>query len=137
MEKSFERSLASLPLIFDFLREFEVRHRLSPNDAGNLELIVDELFTNCVEHAGGSAPVRIDLEFVENGLVALTVTDPDSEHFDVTRAKKSDTFLPLDLVTIGGLGLHLVKHTAEHVDYEYRDRVSKTRVHIKLRGKPS
>jgi anti-sigma regulatory factor (Ser/Thr protein kinase) len=141
MERKFERRLEALNQVFDFIHEFEVDQDLAPQDARNIGLIVDELFTNCVRHGGGSQmPVEIHLLRSDQDTVQVTILDPDASFFDITQFPKADaiskegTPRPLDRITIGGLGLHLVKATSQHIAYQYKDRASETQVEVRVVG---
>lgn len=85
-----------------------------------LRLVVEELVTNvikygCVENEG--SVIVLEAEFLDDTL-RITVTD-DARDFDPRTVPPP----PLDGANraVGGLGLHLIRTTADSVDYERVD----------------
>ena len=84
----------------------------------NLEL--DELITNTVTHGSFEAGIdpRIDIHLkVELDILTLTMEDNGSP-FDPTLETAPNITAPLESRTVGGLGLHLIKHFASRISYE-------------------
>ncbi len=59
--------------------------------------------------------------------VTVTIVDQDAAEFDVTRERHVDTSASLDQRKPGGLGLHLIQHMVDTLEYDYRDGRSKIR----------
>lgn len=128
MEKKFKRDIGSLEDIFAFLSEFKRRSNIDNSAAFGLDLIVEELFTNMVKYnSEGSNDILISLEKTGNRLV-LIFNDYDGEPFDITKVGEVNTKQCLEERKVGGLGIHLVKTIADHIDFEYHDRSSKITV---------
>jgi anti-sigma regulatory factor (Ser/Thr protein kinase) len=103
-----------------FVREFLARHGAARDATLDVELIVEELFTNVVRHARvGTPEVALALDWRAPTLV-LRLRDFEVEPFDVTRVPPPDLALPLAARRRGGLGLHLVRRIADRVEYAYR-----------------
>ena len=64
--------------------------------------------------------MTIDIVAIPDG-VEVTVTEPEADRFDVTRAPQVDVTLPADQRQPGGLGLHLVGRLADSVQYGYSE----------------
>jgi anti-sigma regulatory factor (Ser/Thr protein kinase) len=111
----------SLPRAAAFVEEFCGRHGVGTEDTLRLTLIVEELFTNTVEHGHGGdcdAPVRLALSA---GPAELTLWyEDDAPAFD-PRAGAERAADGLDTPAaghrVGGLGLVLVVRMAASVDY--------------------
>jgi serine/threonine-protein kinase RsbW len=124
MEKSFKRATDSLEGIFQFLQDFASAEGLGESVTYVMNLVVEELFTNMVKYSPGGFPeIPISLTR-EEGKLVMRLVDRDVEEFDITKTKKVNTDLPLEERKPGGLGLHLIKHMVDEIDYQYRDSSS-------------
>jgi serine/threonine-protein kinase RsbW len=123
MERSFSRDLASLDRIVGFVREFVSAEGLEESLAFDMDLVLEELFTNQVKYGGPSSrDIDIRLERGERGVV-MTIRDFDSQPFDPTLAPEVNVNRTLDEYQPGGLGIHFVRQLSERFEFEYRDRV--------------
>jgi serine/threonine-protein kinase RsbW len=120
MRKDFRRELDSLDAIFSFAGEFEAEKGLDDSVSYFLDLTLEELFTNLVRHASGSADIEIDIE-LSGDLLSIRLTDRGTEPFDGNSLGEVDTGAPLMERQPGGLGIHLVKKMADSLDYDYDD----------------
>jgi len=124
VERRFARDVRSLEAIFDFVTEFAALQRLSEDQRYEVDLVLEELFTNLVKYSSQR------LEQIAIGLdrdgprLTLVLKDFDAEEFDVTRhqleGNGSDPMAPRP----GGRGLALVRRYADEFRYDYRDRNS-------------
>jgi serine/threonine-protein kinase RsbW len=78
--------------------------------------------------------VEIGLE-LNTSCLTVTVIDPDTEPFDLTKAGNVDTSRPIHERKPGGLGVFLIKRLMDDVSYEHADRVSTIRMMKKLESK--
>jgi serine/threonine-protein kinase RsbW len=132
MHKRFQRTIASLQTIFDFIDDFVTAYRIDDSSAFAISIMVEELFTNMVKHNPHTVnDVAIDLQR-EGATVRITLTDSDVEPFDLTAAEEVDVRESLDNRKPGGLGIHLVKNLADDIRYEYKNRQSKITLIKKL-----
>ena len=117
---SFERRIDAIADIFAFTAAAFAR--LGAPDALRTEVdfVLEELFTNIVKYGRGEAPVAIDIVPIPDG-VEVTVTEPEADRFDVTRAPQVDVTLPAERRQPGGLGLHLVGRLVDSVQYGYSE----------------
>jgi anti-sigma regulatory factor (Ser/Thr protein kinase) len=131
---TFGRSFDALPELAQFAADVFVSHRIDDSLLPSLDLVLEELFTNMVKYGNGSDPIRVTLRKCPGG-VEVSITDYGVEPFDVTRAAKVDTTLPVEQRQPGGLGLHLVRQLAEGLRYEYLkdSRQSRTTFRITAR----
>lgn len=123
-EQRFGRSFGSLEAIFAFVDSFLASEGLAADQAFEIQLVIEELFTNMVKYSrDGRQDIAIGLER-EGPRLVISLRDFDVEPFDVTRAPQADVTRPLTERHAGGLGLYLVRQMAEDFRYEYRDRIS-------------
>jgi serine/threonine-protein kinase RsbW len=130
--RRFGRTLVSLESIFGFVAEFIKANGLEASQAFEVDLVLEELFTNQVKYnPAASHEVEVRLER-EGPTVLVVLRDFDVEPFDLTQVPEVDVSRPLSERQTGGLGLHLVRQIAERVRYEHRDRCSTITVSLRL-----
>ena len=124
LERRFRRDLGSLEPMFDFVAEFFASNGIDPSHAFEVDLVIEELFTNMLKYSkGGAGEVAIGLRHNDARLV-ITLRDFDVEAYDVTQTRPVDTALPMERRRPGGLWLHFVRRVSESIVYEYKDRSS-------------
>jgi anti-sigma regulatory factor (Ser/Thr protein kinase) len=124
VERHFPRRFDALDAIFAFVEEFLASETLDPQHAFDVNLVVEELFTNMVKYArDGVHDIAMALSRDPRGIV-ITLRDFDVERFDVTKAPEVDVSRPLAERRVGGLGIHFVRQVADRIQYDYRDRTS-------------
>ena len=125
MQKKFKRNLNSLDEIFNFISEFMTDQKIDNSLTFTITLAVEELFTNIVKYNKSStSDIQIDLDKNNNDL-RISLTDFDSEPFDITETKEVDVDQHLEERKVGGLGIHLVRQMMDDIHYEYKNRTSK------------
>ena len=122
MSGNFTRELSSLPHVLDLVEKFFAEAKLAQKDRYPIELAVEEVFTNFVEHnSAGSDGISVRIRRDE-GLVSIVLTDYDAPRFDVTKdAPKPKINAPLDAREPGGLGLHLVRKMMDTIEYKHEN----------------
>ncbi|MGE5176163.1 MAG: ATP-binding protein [Hyphomicrobiales bacterium] len=123
-ERRFPRTIDSLEPIHRFVVEFLAAQGLDPEHAFDVDLVIEELFTNMVKYSrDGAEPIEVALDR-EDSMLRIRLRDFDVEPFDVTEAPEVDVHRPIQERRAGGLGLHFVRQIADRVEYDYRDRTS-------------
>jgi anti-sigma regulatory factor (Ser/Thr protein kinase) len=125
MHKKFVRSYDSLKEIFEFTEAFFEAENVAAAERFPVHFAMEELFTNMVKYnPGNDSDILLDVDRDEKN-VTVTITDFDVGRFDVTKERKVDTESPLPDRPVGGLGLHLIRHMVDTLDYHYSDRQSR------------
>ena len=118
-----EATLENLSKVNDFVEEFLKEKECSPKVRMQLEVVVEEIFTNIANYAYGShegpATVRVEVDS-EKKIVDITFID-NGIPYDPLAKEDPDITLDADQREIGGLGIFMVKQTMDDVKYEYRD----------------
>jgi len=97
------------------------RWRIDNKDLLQLNLILDELITNIVEHGGGCSkcPIEIRMEKTDSQFkVQLSDGGPP---FDPTKGKEADTSLPINERKCGGLGILFVRKLSDCCSYQRKN----------------
>ncbi|HSN50994.1 MAG TPA: ATP-binding protein [Woeseiaceae bacterium] len=125
--QSFERSIDSVAEIYRYSEDLMAASGIDESVRFPVHLAIEELFVNLVHYnPGAQRDILIDVEVADGG-VAVTITDYDAAEFDVTRQRPVDTGASLRERKPGGLGLHLIQHMVDTLEYDYRDGRSKLR----------
>ena len=132
MDATFRRDLAELPSIFTMVQSFCAQQSLGDDERKVVAFILEELFTNAVKYGASSGDeIRVRLG-VDSDRLTVAMTDCNAERFDLRDQTEVDVDAPLDDRKPGGLGIHLVRQFAYHIDYQYADRQSTITVSRRL-----
>lgn len=102
------------------IEKLAVEWKLSVKFANQLNLVVEELFTNIVKYAFNDENKHaILVEFYkEDSYIEIKVID-DGEPFNMTEVKaKPDIEAAVDERKVGGLGIHIVTTIMDDIVYE-------------------
>ena len=125
--QSFKRSIDSVAGIYRFSEEIMAAADIDESVRFTVHLAIEELFVNLVSYnPGAEHDILIDVQVANNGVV-VTIVDHDAAEFDVTKERPVDTGASLRERKPGGLGLHLIQHMVDTLEYDYRDGRSKIR----------
>ena len=125
MEKEFVRNFDSLKKIYEFTEDFFNTNEVAESVRYPVHFALEELFTNMVKYNPGNMnTIVVDLD-ADPDKVRVTITDYDVDKFDVSKKREVDTESPVEDRPVGGLGLHLIRHMVDSLDYHYEDRQSR------------
>jgi anti-sigma regulatory factor (Ser/Thr protein kinase) len=125
-QRSFPRSAACLPEIFDFIDAFFAKAGIADEHRLPIHFVVEELFTNLVKYSqGGTRDISLELKR-EPARLAVSLTDFDVPKFDIRAVADVDVTKDIKDRKPGGLGIHLIKQMVDDVGYEYVDGRSTT-----------
>ena len=119
--RRFPRAVGSLPLLVAFVREFFAERGFDAEQAYDLDLVLEELFTNMVRHArGGTAEIEVGLGADESALT-VRLRDEGVEPWDPAQAPPVDVDRPLEERRPGGLGIHFIRQLTRDLRFEHVD----------------
>ena len=125
MDQEFVRSFDSLKKIYDFTEDFFNSNDVAESVRYPVHFALEELFTNMVKYNPGNMnTIVVDLD-AEPDKVRVTIIDYDVDKFDVSKKREVDTESAVEDRPVGGLGLHLIRHMVDTLDYHYEDRQSR------------
>lgn len=127
MLKAVPRRMESLAILVDLVREFLRNEKLSEDAAFDIDLVIEELFTNLVRHARGEGDVEVEIERAP-GQVRITLRASEASPFDPTAAPRVNVSLPMEQRRAGGLGIHFVHLLCSVFRYEWTEGVGTTLV---------
>lgn len=121
VNRTFHADKQNLPLVIDFLESFLQKSGVRSQDLLDLQLAVDEAFTNIASYAygpeGGDVDICIDVFESE---ITITITD-SGKAFDPLSLGPPDIKGGVDERQIGGLGIYLIRQVTDNVTYLRRD----------------
>jgi serine/threonine-protein kinase RsbW len=132
VSQAFPRDTAALASIYEFVRRALKHWDITEDHAWNVDLVLEELFTNIVKYGRRSeVPVSLELAWIRP-VLTMRLRDEDSDFFDPTAAPAPDVEQPITERRAGGLGLHFVRRMAERFEYTHENSVSTLTVTLRL-----
>lgn len=109
--------LASLEKFRVFVNERAVEHGVAASLIPRIELVLEELFTNLAHHAYKESAGKVEVAcFARTNAFCMRVTDWGSA-FNPLERPPPDLTAGIEDRPIGGLGIHLVRNSADDLDY--------------------
>lgn len=126
-----ESDLEELPRLAEFIGTFADAHALAPQVTMQLNLALEELVTNVIQHGyvGESGSIHLELER-EGDTIRAELKDR-ARAFDPFTAAEPELDASLEDRKIGGLGVHLVREFAD--SFAYRREGDENQVRISMR----
>ena len=114
--------LAEIPPATELVARWLVSRGIAEHHTHFARLVIDEVVSNCVKY-GYSDTVEhfIDIELGHDGENILVVIIDDGHPFNPLEHPEPDTSLPIEDRPIGGLGIHLLRKMADHIEYDRTD----------------
>ena len=117
--RRFPRAMASLPALVAFVREFFTVRGIDADHALDVDLVLEELFTNMVRHARGGAPeIEVGLED-DGAALTLTLRDEGVEPWDPPPAHGPGIDPALHGERPGGRGIPIVRELTRELRFEH------------------
>ena len=114
-----KNDLAEVGRMSEIIDEFCSSNKLPPDTGFALNLSLEEILTNIIKygyHDHDEHVIIVRLNF-DQGQVFVEVED-DGKPFNPLEAETPDIHKPLDERPLGGLGIHLVKHHVDSLNYK-------------------
>lgn len=129
-----ENCLGELPKLVGFVGRFAVDNRFSVTMLHDLNLVLEELFVNIVEHGSDAKdqPIRVDLERRGDDVIAAVADH--AAPFNPLQHGFNASGSPLERRSVGGLGLRLVRGLADEIAYSRVGDANVTTVKLRVRS---
>ena len=109
--------LSELNTLLDQLQILEHKWSLSKKTLAEINLVLDELITNTINHGNCDKKQPIDIILIKTSQT-LTIQIVDTGlPFDPTLCKSPNTSLPLEKRKCGGLGILLIRQFSDYWNY--------------------
>ena len=114
----FANDLAELERLGRVVEEFGRRRQLSPTRLFDLQLAVNEVFTNVVSYGfDDGRPHEIVVRLMTGADEVVVEIEDDGRPFDPSTAPAPKLDVPIEERQAGGLGLYLAKRVTDAMDY--------------------
>lgn len=136
MQLKIKNTVDEIPSICDKVKEFCEEHGVSDEKYHDIILIIDEVATNVISYAypdGEEHLFSLDIDVNEKGRICIKLTD-DGIPFNPLQQESADTDSSLEERQIGGLGIFIVKHLAETVEYSRMDDKNNLYIAVSVRS---
>lgn len=129
---AFNSDTSHLAMMRDQARKFLSANHFEECETEMLVLALDEACTNIIRYAydHASRPIRIDMERLEDR-VRFSLRDY-GRNCDPSLIKSR----PLEDIRPGGVGVHIIRHVFDHVEYQPRTKGTKLILEKKLHTSP-
>jgi anti-sigma regulatory factor (Ser/Thr protein kinase) len=117
-QKTLRRDTADLIALAPVVKEFLERHGAARPAIFKVQLALEEMILNLINHGTGSATGRIDVGVEVGPERIVVVIEDDGDPFDIRSAPEFDTSRPLDERRAGGMGIQLMRGMMDEIHYE-------------------
>jgi anti-sigma regulatory factor (Ser/Thr protein kinase) len=129
LSRDFFARLEAFDEIKALIDKFGIMSDLGPEDRYKLTLIVEELFTNTVNHGhGGDCDASVSISLEQNhGQIQLIYEDSAPPFDPLAAGQRTDIESTINERRVGGLGILITIGLTERVDYSYvegRNRIT-------------
>lgn len=132
MEMRLRREIAALPSLLAMSEEFCRLNDVQGRDRETVDVVLEELFTNAVKYGSNAVGEILVVLGRNESELHLSLTDFDSEHFDIRDSPDIDIDRPLEDRSPGGLGIHLIRKLTDRIEYHHHERISRITVYKTL-----
>ncbi|WMS42979.1 ATP-binding protein [Acuticoccus sp. MNP-M23] len=124
MSQAFTLTLASSDdpgLLAAAVEAFAEDQALPMKSAFTLDLVLEEIVTNIINHGAGPGGATVDITVQRDGDALKGTVRDNAAPFDPLTRPPVDVSASVEEREIGGLGIHLVREMTETLGYTYAD----------------
>jgi len=114
-----KNSIDELPTLAAKIEELAEKWELSMGISMNLNLVLEEIFTNIVNYGFTDKKEHtIVIDFIYDDILTIKITDDGIAFNPLTDARTPDLNAGVEERQIGGLGIYIVNEIMDKVDYK-------------------
>ena len=111
-------NISEIERLHSIVSQFCKEHGLSSEVEGDLSLAIEEILVNVIRYGhpeGGEHDILVWLSMEQDCVIAAV--EDDGVPFNPLGAPEPDLDSPIETRRIGGLGIHLVRHVTDGLEY--------------------
>ncbi len=113
--------ISELKVLAEKIESFGSENGISDKTVFELNLVLDELFTNLVSYGCQSDKHKFDLVMeLKAGVLTIWIED-DGKEFNPLDAPEPDTACECTERKVGGLGIHFMRKMMDSIEYDWAD----------------
>lgn len=113
--------ISELKVLAEKIESFGSENGISDKTVFELNLVLDELFTNLVSYGCQSDKHKFDLVMeLKAGLLTIWIED-DGKEFNPLDAPEPDVACECTERKVGGLGIHFMRKMMDSIEYDWAD----------------
>jgi serine/threonine-protein kinase RsbW len=113
-------NLENLGVIADLLEKFMEEYHLDSKIKFGLQLSVDEVVSNIIEHGEVEGEINIRCSINEEKITIII--EDEGKEFNPNSRAPPDLHSDLEKREPGGLGIYFITHYTDEIIYEYEDQ---------------
>ena len=124
-ELTVDATVENIPVVTAFVEEHLEQYNCPPKAQMEIDIAIDELFSNIAHYAYGKPPVEgkatVRVEVTPEPLAVIITFIDNGKPYDPLAKEDPDVTLSTEERPIGGLGIFMVKKTMDEISYEYKN----------------
>ncbi|MBP5670982.1 MAG: ATP-binding protein [Victivallales bacterium] len=124
-ELTVDATVENIPVVTAFVEEHLEQYNCSPKAQMEIDIAIDELFSNIARYAYGKPPAEgkatVRVEVTPEPLAVIITFIDNGMPYDPLAKEDPDVTLSAEERPIGGLGIFMVKKTMDEITYEYKN----------------
>ncbi|WP_320172730.1 ATP-binding protein [Maridesulfovibrio sp.] len=118
---SLKSDISELRVLAEKIESFGSEHGVSDKTVFELNLVLDELFTNLVSYGCKSDRHKFDIVMeLKDGVLTIWIED-DGKEFNPLDAPEPDVGCKCEERKVGGLGIHFMRKMMDSIEYAWKD----------------
>lgn len=119
-----DAAIENIPAITDFVNSQLKAHACPLQTQYEIDIAIDEIVSNVARYGypSGKGEITVQVQWQENPLTVVIVFIDQGIAYNPLRQKEPNLTLCAQERPVGGLGIFMVKHMMDNVQYERRGR---------------
>lgn len=125
---SLKSEISELKVLAERIETFGEKNNISPKAVFELNLVLDELFTNLVSYGCHQDSHNFDIRLQLAGGVLYIDIEDDGRQFNPLESKEPDIQCDCTERKIGGLGIHFMRKLMDKIEYAWESGKNKLKL---------
>lgn len=118
---SLKSDISELNVLAENIENFGEENSISPKTVFELNLVLDELFTNLVSYGCYSESHNFNIVLILKDRVLSIEIEDDGRQFNPLESAEPEIECDCEKRKIGGLGIHFMRKMMDDIEYAWKD----------------